>query len=216
MNIFIKYIILAYFGILYYCDGLQYESEYDSIAFKSDEIIQKITNNSILTRNQQCEAFYRNIVENEFVCVYPNKKDENKHMSESKFVIDSIKIIIDTLNDKNDINRFIDANTKDYNIIYRNYLIFYNKSISSIGNILENALKYLIDKFKVIYFKIYYYMQDKYTLDEVNEQIILPIPGKIRYFTNETIKKYDNCLDFLNSLESSVCFTTKITNILKI
>jgi hypothetical protein len=53
-------------------------------------------------------------------------------------------------------------------------------------------------------------MKDKYIKDEEKEEIIIQISTKIRYFTPNTIKKYNNCLDFLNSLEKSVCVKTKI------
>ena len=48
------------------------------------------------------------------------------------------------------------------------------------------------------------------------EEIILPISSKIRYFSNETIFKYIDCLDFINSLKTSICFTSKIENIKKL
>jgi hypothetical protein len=203
--------------IIGYC--LAFE-QFNSIVFRSDEIIPKILNNSNshLVKNHMCNALYENMVENEFVCVYPNNtyQLENNFTPESKFVFDSVKIVVETFFDKDSIENFASTNKKDFNIIYSNYLSFYIGSIIPINNIIENLLKYLTNKFVQTYNKFKNFLQDKYSLDEERELIILPIPSKIRYFTDETLSKYDGCLDFLNSLENSICFTTQIKNIQKL
>jgi hypothetical protein len=109
--------------------------------------------------------------------------------------------------------KLYNKNIQDYNLVYKNYLLFYIESFNPIKNIIRNVLKYLANKSKEIYDHVYYYVQDKYTLDTEKEEIILPFPSKIRYFTTNTIGGYDDCFDFLNSLKTSVCLTTKIENI---
>ncbi len=131
----------------------------------------------------------------------------------SKFVFYTVKIAIETFTNKDDIDHFTQTNIKDFNTIQKNYLSFYFKSFSPINNIVKNLFKYLTNKFPIVFVKIRDYLQNKYTLDEELEQIILPIPSKIRYFSKKTIERYDNCLDFLNSLENSICATTKLENI---
>jgi hypothetical protein len=201
--------------IIYYCSAF---GQFNSIIFKSDEIIPKILNNSDFVKNEICNVFYDNIVENQFICVYPSNTNhfDNNFTPESKFIFDSVKIIIETFFDKDSIENFANTNNKDFNIIYSNYLSFYIGSIIPINNIIKNLLKYLTDKFVQTYEKINIFMQNKYSLDVEKELIILPIPSKIRYFTDETMDKYDGCLDFLDSLENSICFTTRIENIQKL
>ncbi len=173
---FTRYIIFVFCCILCCCLGTE---QFSSIMFKSDEIIPKITNQSTLVKNQSCNRFYKNIIENQFICVFPNSLD----VTESKFIYDTAQIVVDTLLDKDDITQFYNNNVQDYNQVYKNYMVFYLKSIGPINNIIKNVLKYLANKFIEVYRGMYVYMQGKYRLDEEKELIILPIPSKIRYFT---------------------------------
>jgi len=205
----IHYTIFIFCFLLYYSLASE---QFSSIVFKSDEMALKIKNNSMLLQTQLCLQLYENIVINEFVCIYPN----NVNQSETKLILDSVQIVVDTILNNDNVLKLYDDNSQDFNIVYKNYLYFYTKSIGPFNNIIKNVLKYITGKFMEIYIKIHNYMQDKYTLDKENEEIILPITSKVRYFTNNTINKYDNCIDFINSLETSICFTTKIENIQKL
>lgn len=213
MTIQLYLLILCF--IIYNCSAF---TQFDSIAFKSDEIIPRIVNNSYIKKNYLCNKLYKNMVKNKFICVYPNDIIQNKNnfTQESKFIFESVKIIIETFLDKNSVENFVSTNNRNLNVIYSNYLLFYVGSIIQINDIIKNLLQYLTDKFILTYKKYSNFIKSKYSLDEKNELIILPIPSKIRYFTNQTLDKYDECLDFLNSLEDSVCFTTKIENIQKL
>jgi hypothetical protein len=216
----IQYTVLVFCLVLSFSFGIEQFGSFDTFVFKSDIVVPKIMNNPNLMQNFMCNELYRNIVENEFICIYPvslNKRTHNLTTSlEFKFMFDAIKVVIDTLMDKNDVIELIANNSGDFDIIRKNFMLFHLKSITPINNIIKALVKYIIDKFIVVYSRVRDFLQDKYTLDVEKEEIILPVAEKIRYFSNETIKKYDDCLDFLNSLEDSVCITTKIENVKKL
>lgn len=196
------------------------------IIFTGETIISHIMNNTDMEKNRLCNKLFNNIVKYDFICIYnsniinkTNTTNTTENIFNSKLLYDTINIINETLFNKGDMLMLFYDNSKDFKYIYDRYKSFYKSIFAPIYNIVKNVIKYIITKMKIISTQIHTnireYLKDKYTLNEEDEKIILKnLPNiMIRYFTNNTINKYNNCLEFLNSLETSFCLTTNIENI---
>lgn len=195
---FIKFSVLFFIFGLINCYSF---NNPNTIIFKANHYIKNIANNS------ECNKIYfDNIIKNEFICIY----QENMNMTFSNDITliytdvykDFDKVVIENL--RNDI---------DVKKTYSNFLTAYILSKNSIDRISLIIKKYIIDYLFLFYDKLYDYIQNTIIRDEINEELILPVHSKIRYFTNNTMNKYNDCLDLLQSLENSICISTNKNNI---
>jgi len=208
-----QYIVLIIVIILQCVYGL---NNINSSMFKSDELIKNIkTNNTNIQINESCNKLFRNMVNDKFVCVYNTNNQQNKTIvDENLFLSKFVSIYIDTLKiTEKDIEEFYENKAIDINIVKNNFVSSFLLSHSAIKRILKYTTRFFLNKLSVLYDKTYEYIRQNIIIDEVNEEIKLPLPknldnSRIRYFTNGTIEKYDSCLDFLHSLDFSMCFST--------
>jgi hypothetical protein len=195
---FIKFSILFFVFGLINCYSFNNPNK---LIFRADNYIKNIANN-----NECNEIYFNNIIKNEFICIY----QENMNMTFSNDITliytdvfeDFDKVVIENM--KNDV---------DVKKTYSNFLSAYILSEKSINRLSLIIKKYIIDYLFLFYDKLYDYIQNTIIRDEINEELILPLHSKIRYFTNNTINKYNDCLDLLQSLENSICISTNKNNI---
>jgi hypothetical protein len=189
----------------------------NEIIFNSNNAIKNITSEKdIFKKCKKCSIFYNNLVNNNYVCIYEENNDKiNNTINEFHFFNEIINIYSDEiLLIKNDIIYFLNNNNnkiKEIKKIFDSFYLFTNKSINKL---FKNLILIIFDRFILFLDKFYLFIEKNLKLDTDKEEIILPFPQKIRYFTNITIDKYFDCDDFLESLKDSTCFLTDKKRIL--
>jgi hypothetical protein len=108
----------------------------------------------------------------------------------------------------NDINAYYIKNNNEISYVKKNFDVFYILTNMSIKTLFKNLMYVILDKFMLFYDKFYLFIVNNLQINASEEEIILPIFQKIRYFTHTTIDKYDDCIDFIESLHYSTCFST--------
>lgn len=190
-------------------------TNFSNVFFIGDSIKQEIMTNPFVSRQKQCEKLLAHMVEKKFVCVYVYPNDPTIS-SGNKMFFNLIKSTSEILFDENSIRNFTNRNKKEIDFVNKQYMSFYISTLIPLHTIGKNAVKYFFDKTPMLYNLISDTVKGKYKLDKENEEIIFhDFESKIKYFTNDTVNRYATYYEFLNALESSMCFTTDLNTIIK-
>jgi len=193
---------------------LSFSYSLNSLFFEGNDIIKNITlNTNIIDKHDKCNKFYYDyLIKNNFVCL---NKNNNSRSDENDILEKIISIHKDTLMfSKKEMYNFYSDNKYELNEIINNFDVFYSKSHESIKKVIKYAVNYYLDKIILFIDRTYDYLKKNIIIDEYNEEIIIPgINHQLRYFSDTSITNYDDCLDFLKSLEDLLCFTTIKENI---
>lgn len=201
MKMHLKYCIFMVIIGLLLCDSLK---DIEKVIFKSENYARDVVSNN------ECNRIYYDIIlKNDFICIYQNNAN-NKNMNFTSGIA-SIFIDVIELFKINIMNEFKDNN--ELKNIYKNFMLVYLLSSKPIKNLKSIFEQYCKTYLYIFYDKLYDYIQYHIIKDEISEEFILPIPSKIRYITINTINRYNDCLDFLQSLENSICISTNKNNI---
>ena len=204
------------FALFLLCTVFSYAFSLNEIIFNSDIYIKNITNEEdSLKQYQTCNTFYNNLVEDNYVCIFKDNfeiNDNEKNIKKEKeffFIFETMNIYINELTlSNNDINTFYIKNNDEINHVKKNFEAFYILTNLSVKTLFKNLINIILDKFMLFYDKFYLFIESNLQINAGEEEIILPISQKIRYFTNATIDRYDDCIDFIESLHYSTCFST--------
>ena len=199
--------MMYYYILLILSLFLQYSY---SFIFNSNDIIHNITNTKDTNlQNKLCNILYDRLITDEIICFIENKKKEN-FFNEYRLMS---KIILMYINEfkfsKDELEYILFENDKDIENLKKNFNLFYIESFFSIKQIYEKLKDYYNNKFSLFLIKTYTFFKKIITIDELNEEVILPIDYKIKYFTYNTINKYNDCLELINSIDNSICLSIK-------
>ena len=175
---------------------------FNTLFFDSNKLLDIINKNESL-----CNNTYYELVEKEYICIYKNHIPYDVDPIHEDFMKKITNIYIESFVNDNDIIELYIDNYEMINYIKYRFYSFYSSISKPLQKVIPTIIKYYFNKIEIFIAKLMVLIE----VNPITEEIILPINfnGRIRYFTNITINKYDNCIDFLQSLNNSVCFVTK-------
>lgn len=176
-------------------------SSQSTLFFDSNKLLDIVNKNESL-----CHNTYYELVEKEYICIYKNNISYDVYSIHEDFFSKVTNIYIESFVNDNDIIELYLDNYEMINYIKYRFFSFYSSIIKPLKQVFSNVIRYYFSKIEIFIAKLMVLVE----INTTTEEIILPINtnGRIRYFTNITLDKYDNCLDFLQSLNNSVCFVT--------
>ena len=165
--------MMYYYILLILSLFLQYSY---SFIFNSNDIIHNITNTKDTNlQNKLCNILYDRLITDEIICFIENKKKEN-FFNEYRLMS---KIILMYINEfkfsKDELEYILFENDKDIENLKKNFNLFYIESFFSIKQIYEKLKDYYNNKFSLFLIKTYTFFKKIITIDELNEEVILPI-----------------------------------------
>jgi len=178
------------------------------LVFDGEELLNNISETYRSDKRlETCNKSFIDLVENEYICVNKNDTQISKSF---EMIKDLINLCIDHITIPTYLLTLMYLENKEvYDKIKNNYNTFYYDSIPLIKIIGRKLAIYYLDKFNYLYESIQIILKSYITINQADEEIILPDGKKIIYFTSNTINKYSNCEEFIGSLYNMKCFTVK-------
>lgn len=179
--------------------------------FKGNDLIyllNRISSHEI--RNKMCYQFYDDLVKDNYYCAINSFEKYNFNLNSYKLISDIGLLFHNYLSMSKDEFEIMYLENKEYiNLISNNYNKFFSESKYYIEYLGKKIAQYYLNKFDYLYNTTKSIISSYTVIDENSNKIIFPDNSYLLYFTTNTINNYTDCIEFLNSLKNTTCFTVK-------